>query len=309
MADKADAPLDDLMMAMDVVDTLRHDEALVRKELNADNRDEGMIKRLKELYAAQGIDVPDHILRAGVEGLKEDRFVYAPPTSGFSRFLALTYVTRMTWSKWLAALALVIVITGAGWQFLVVGPRERAAEALRIELAQELPARLTDLSERIKGLTNDDTLTAKADALRGDGLAAAADGKAEASRKAATDLQDLATALAQSFEVHIVSRPGTPTGVTRIPDVNRNTKNYYLVVEARDSDSKPLSYNVVSEEDGKSESVTIWAQRVSKAVFDRVRRDKEQDGIVQDTLLGTKKRGEEDIGWKSGVGEGAITQW
>ncbi len=115
MADKAEAPLDDLMMAMDVVDTLRHDEALVRKELGSENRDARMIERLREIYASQGIDVPDHILEAGVEGLKEDRFVYNPPAGGISRFFALLYVTRMSWSKWLAAVVVVLVLAGAGW--------------------------------------------------------------------------------------------------------------------------------------------------------------------------------------------------
>ncbi|WP_417689810.1 DUF6384 family protein [Roseibium sp.] len=309
MAEKAEAPLDDLMMAMDVVDTLRHDEVLVQKELSADTRDEGMIKRLKDLYAAQGIDVPDHILQAGVEGLKQDRFVYAPPASGFSRSLALLYVTRGSWSKWLAGLLVAAIIGIAGWQFLVVAPRERAAEALRIELTQDLPARLAELSDRVKGLTDNQALQTRADTLRADGLSAAADGKAEAARKAASDLQALAATLAQSYDVQIVSRPGTPTGVTRIPDANRNAKNYYLVVEGIDADGKAVPLPVVSEEDGKSELVTIWAQRVSKAVFDRVRRDKEDDGIVQQTRLGTKKRGETDIDWISGVETGAITKW
>ncbi|MBO6932287.1 MAG: hypothetical protein JJ856_22145, partial [Roseibium sp.] len=47
MASKTDAPLDDLMMAMDVVDTLRHEEGQVTKELQADQRDEAMVERLR----------------------------------------------------------------------------------------------------------------------------------------------------------------------------------------------------------------------------------------------------------------------
>ena len=52
------APLDELMMAMDVVDTLRHDERVALKELDSDQRDAQMIARLRDLYRSQGIEGP-----------------------------------------------------------------------------------------------------------------------------------------------------------------------------------------------------------------------------------------------------------
>ncbi|MEO0980935.1 MAG: DUF6384 family protein, partial [Pseudomonadota bacterium] len=93
-ADKSDAPLDDLMMVMDVVDTLRHEESQVARELKADDRDAAMVDRLRQVYASQGIEVPDHILKAGVEDLKRDRFVYSPPKTVFQRTLAMVYLSR-----------------------------------------------------------------------------------------------------------------------------------------------------------------------------------------------------------------------
>ncbi len=309
MADKPDAPLDDLMMAMDVVDTLRHDEQLVAKELGADNRDERMIARLREIYASQGIEVPDHILQAGVEGLKEDRFVYAPPSAGAMRLLAHIYVARMTWSKWLGGLVLACVILVAGWQLLVVAPRERAAAALQVELTREIPETLTTLSQRIAGLNPEKSALDEAQRLIDIGQTAAKDRKIEAARKAVADLRTLASELAAVYDVRIVSRPGTPTGVTRIPDANPNANNYYLVVEAIGPDGKVVERTVKSEEDGEEKKVTIWAQRVPESTFERVRKDKEKDGIVQDNLLGTKVRGKLGIDWKDAVETGAITTW
>jgi hypothetical protein len=309
MAEKKDAPLDDLMMAMDVVDTLRHDEALVVKELGAEDRDNRMINRLRELYASQGIDVPDHILEAGVAGLKEDRFVYAPPAAGFMRFLAGLYVSRITWSKWLAAAVVAVVLAGMAWQFLVVAPRERAAEALQLELTEEIPAAVASLSERIRGLSNDKDVLSETDRLAGAARIAAEDGKTDEARKAIDDLRVLAAELAAAFEIHIVSRPGTVTGVTRIPEVNQNSQNYYIVVEAVAPDGSVIERKITSEEDGKVKSVTIWGQRVSRATFDAVRKDKVDDGIVQNSLLGTKERGKRAVDWTNGVEEGAITEW
>ena len=62
------------MIAMDVVDTLRHDRLIVDRELNDAGRHDDLIKRLREIYKGQGIEVPDHILEEGVKALKEDRF-------------------------------------------------------------------------------------------------------------------------------------------------------------------------------------------------------------------------------------------
>ena len=50
----APAKLDDLMMAMDVVDTLRHRERLIERELNEEVREEQLIARLRALYKSSG---------------------------------------------------------------------------------------------------------------------------------------------------------------------------------------------------------------------------------------------------------------
>ena len=43
-------PLEEVMLAMDVVDTLRHRESLVSRELNEDERDRQLIARLRESF-------------------------------------------------------------------------------------------------------------------------------------------------------------------------------------------------------------------------------------------------------------------
>ena len=44
----AQPPLDDVMLAMDVVDTLRHDQLIVERELNEEERRAKLIERLRE---------------------------------------------------------------------------------------------------------------------------------------------------------------------------------------------------------------------------------------------------------------------
>ena len=79
--------LDDVMIAMDVVDTLRHREDLVRRELNEEGREGELIARLRQIYHDQGIEVPDSVLADGVKALKDSRFVYTPPPARWKRTL------------------------------------------------------------------------------------------------------------------------------------------------------------------------------------------------------------------------------
>jgi hypothetical protein len=82
------APLNDVMLAMDVVDTLRHNQDLVARELNGEAREAQLIERLRALYHQQGIDVSDAILREGVAALGESRFIYEPPKPSLGTALA-----------------------------------------------------------------------------------------------------------------------------------------------------------------------------------------------------------------------------
>ncbi len=106
-------PLDDLMLAMDVVDTLRHERGIVEHELTARDRDRRLLERLRELYAGQGITVADEVLAEGVAALREGRFVYTAPAVGLGRCLQIAYVTRARWGKYLLAFIAVGIAAAA----------------------------------------------------------------------------------------------------------------------------------------------------------------------------------------------------
>ena len=69
-----DAPvIDDVMMAMDVVDMLRHREDWVRRELDESGREEALIDRLRRIYSGQGIAVPDRVTPEATESSRDGR--------------------------------------------------------------------------------------------------------------------------------------------------------------------------------------------------------------------------------------------
>lgn len=96
-------PLDELMLAMDVVDTLRHERQLVEDVLAAGDRDRQFIEHLRQIYASQGIAVAEDVLAQGVDALRKDRFAYVAPAPGVGRSLQVAYVTRGRWGRYVLA--------------------------------------------------------------------------------------------------------------------------------------------------------------------------------------------------------------
>jgi hypothetical protein len=113
----------------------------------------------------------------------------------------------------------------------------------------------------------------------------------------------------QEFTLRIVSGPNGPTGVWRILSSNPKVRNYYIVVEAVAPDGQVLHVPVTSEEDGQTASVSRWGIRVTEEVFNVVRRDKEDDGVVQQNRFGEKRRGQSHVEFAMPVVGGAILRW
>jgi len=294
-------PLDDVMLAMDVVDTLRHQQLLVERELNTEQRDLKMIERLRSIYASQGIDVPDHVLEEGVTALKEDRFVYDPPEAGFKTWLAKVYVSRVRWGKPVAIGIGVLAVVWLGYSYFVSWPAAREAA----ELPAALQSQYQVLSELAKGPVARDRsrtlLESGKSALNRDDRGAA---------KAVLDkMEALQSDIEQEYELRIVSRPGERSGVWRIPDANPDARNFYIIVEAVTPEGKSLEIPVLSEEDGRVHRTSKWGLRVPEAEFERIAADKRDDGIIQDNLFGKKQRGYIEPEYSMSTTGSAITSW
>lgn len=306
----ATAPkFDDVLLAMDIVDTLRHRERVVSKALDGAAREEELLARLREIYEGQGIEVPDHILRDGVKALEEQRFVYKPPESGFMTGLARLYVTRDRWGKPVGILTGLIALIFAAWMGFVELPRQAEARQARIELTQTLPTELDRLREAALSVAETDPVRNRIISLHEDGVNAIAEQDAGRARSAATRLRDLNETLRQSFAVRIVSRPGEYSGVFRIPEDNPGTRNYYLIVEAVDDNGNLVATQITSEEDQRTKMTQIWGVRVPEAVFDAVAADKQDDQIIQNAIIGRKPRGVLDIDYTINGAGGAILEW
>jgi hypothetical protein len=302
--------LDDVLLAMDVVDTLRHREHLVLTELDAGAREAALLARLKDIYAAQGIDVPERILKEGVKALEEKRFLYEPPKPTLGVSLAKLYITRDRWLAPVAFALLAVVALSGAYQVGVAAPARANAARAEIELTQTLPSALTRLHREVSAAALEEKAKLQADGLLADGQRAIAAGDARAARSVVDGLDTLQADLGAIYQVRVVYGPGEEyTGVFRIPEDVPGARNYYLIVEAVDPSGRLVEVPVTSEEDRRSDRVSRWGQRVSEAVFNDVAADKGDDQIVQNSVIGQKMAGYISPQYSVETPGGAILEW
>ncbi len=295
------APLEDLMVAMDVVDTLRHRQQLVERELDSEGRRERLIEKLREIYSGQGIEVSDQVLADGVRALEEDRFRYSPPQTTFAARVAHLYVRR---DKWLRPVLLLLVLLFGLWlsYYLVsVRPETSARAALPGELAQRY-------AEVVK-VSDDEAALVQARQYKSGGELALENGRYDEARSAIENLEQMLMQLKLAYKLQVIQRHEEQSGVWRIPDVNTRARNYYLIVEAVDARGQVLSLPVTSEETGKTRVVNKWGIRVDASVFERIADDKQDDGIIQQREIGQKQQGRLEPEYSIDTSGAAITDW
>ena len=252
-------PLEEVMLAMDVVDTLRHSEGLVSRELNTEARRAALVDRLRDIYQAQGIVVSDAVLEQGVLALEEERFVYERPARSPKVWLAELYCSRSRWGKpFLLGLGL-FALLGLGYYFLSVRPVEQERA--------ELPRNLDTVFAQIVNVSKEDTAIAEAQALLESGRSAIASEDYEMASSQYQSLRDLRARLEAAYKLSIVTDPNENSGVWRVPAVNSRARNYYLIVEAVNKGGDREAVIVRNEEDGKQYLVKRWGLRVDEVTF------------------------------------------
>lgn len=301
--------LDDVMLAMDIVDTLRHRERLVEMELGGEAREQALIRRLKEIYAAQGIDVPDDILKDGVKALEDKRFQYEAPKPGIAVSLAKIYIARDRWLKPLALVFGLAAFATATYEFGYAAPREARIAAEQVDLKETLPAGLASARDAGLALAADDGARARIETAYQDGIAAARKGEAGPARAALEVLARLKGDLEMDLTVRIVQRDDENSGVFRIRDDAPNVRNYYLIVEAVDAGGRVHALEIESEEDRSVERVAKWGVRVPEGVFNTVAADKQDDRIIENAVIGRKPRGALQPAYSTDGAGGAILKW
>ena len=166
--------LDEVMLAMDVVDTLRHQQSVVDRELGAEDHEQALIEKVRKIYAGQGLTVSDEVIAEGVRALREERFSYRPPQKSFQLTLARLYVNRGRWAKRGALVITALLAIVLVYQFAVVAPQKRARQQQQraLQELEAMPAKLADQRNRVLAEAHEDAARLQAEALYRDAMAA-----------------------------------------------------------------------------------------------------------------------------------------
>lgn len=295
------AALEDVMVAMDVVDTLRHQQGIAERELDNEARRERLLKRLKDMYTAQGIDVPEAVLLEGIAALEEERFSYTPVERSWRTKLAGLWVSRKRWGRPIGVLAAIAAALWGVYFALEVLPQRQLAESLPNDIRQTLST--------IERQSKDPSIVPQAKQLADTALSSLKRDDLASAKAQLSSLQDIRERLSQDFVVRIVSRPNENSAVWRIPPGNSQARNYYLIVEAIDRNNQVVEITVVNEEDNKTERRKTWGLRVSEETFYKIASDKQDDGIIQRNKVGVKRAGYIKPEFSVPTTGATITEW
>lgn len=295
------APLEDVMAAMDVVDTLRHDLSIAERELDGEGRRERLLERLKELYSAQGIEVPEHVLQDGIDALEQERFQYTPVDPSWQTRLATMWVSRKRWSKPVGFLAIVASLFFGFYIFTDVLP----ARQIRAELPGKVQRSLATIESVAK---NPDVITQAAQYAR-EARTLIDQEELDEAQVLVENMQSIAERLQQAYTIRVVSRANERSGVWRRPPNNPQASNYYLIVEAVDKNNRAVELSITNQENNKVARKKVWGLRVNAEMFHRIAADKQDDGIIQNNNVGEKKVGYLKPTFSIPTTGATITEW
>ena len=303
---------DQVMLAMDVVDTLRHREAALEEVLARD--DDALIEKVRRIYRDQGIDVPDDTILEAVKALKEQRFSYKPPKKSWRLFLAYAYIGRVKWVRRVAVVAFIgVLVWGVFYLHESYNKRKIQAqvEAQKAEEKDfaEIIAGYGNLMQRAHDLAKTPDAKSAIESATSALTFAIDQGNSTAAKRAVNDLHNLMNEIGMAYDLRIVSRPEEKSGVFRIPKDNPGVRNHYIIVEAIDHHGNLVEVSITSEENNDSQRVTTWGIRVDSSVFEKVKQDKLDDGIIQNNQFGSKRAGALKPDYQFPTKGGAIIQW
>jgi hypothetical protein len=309
--------LAEMTRIMDVAATLRKERTLVDEQLNIDQVKQKLRERLLEAARVSGDPVTADQIDAAIDQYYDRLHEFQEPPASVATFAAHVWVRRAPVLKALAAIAVVIA---ALWGLLAAGllpgearDRRLAAERRAVvaereardrRLAAEHQAAITrreatveSIARSIEAIAKEPAAKSEASDLWTAAQAAAAAGDEAKLAALEQELQALQSELELEYTLTIASQPGEQSAVERnwTDEKGTRTSGLYVFVEARDARGAPVRVPVKSRETGRITEVSRWGEQIPEAVFERLREDKEADGVLDERDFGVKRRGTRTI--------------
>jgi hypothetical protein len=134
----------------------------------------------------------------------------------------------------------------------------------------------------------------------------------------ANQLNRIHELLSQELTYKIVTKTGVKSGIDRYytDSRGRRASGVYLIIEASNSNGRIVPQDITSEETNRTSTVSMWGDRVPNATYEAVKRDKMDNGRIENNVYAIKARGyiTPQVKMKGRDGqplrrEGQITKW
>ena len=277
--------LNEMLRVMDVAREMSRNRGVAEEMFR---RDEVRIELREKLMRSAQL-AGDRVTEAEVDVAIAQYFAtlntYSDPKPSLTRVAALAWV----WRQRIAACVAAVAITLGGSYYLFFSssaPLSPTAQATRAVAAEQETASV--LVARISALTSDPAVLTQAMSLQAE-LNTARTEDVTTAIAAREKLAGMVDQLSASYEVHVVSTPGETSAIER--GMEGKGSIYYAIVEARDAAGNVITQPIRNAETGRVEQVTKWAEEVPRAVYQRLKKDKTDDGLLGETLFSVKARG------------------
>jgi hypothetical protein len=287
--------LEEMTRIMDVAATLRKERAIVDQQLNIDQIKAKLRERLMEAAKVSGDPVTEEEIAVAVEQYYDRLHEFREPPASFQKFLAHLWVLRSSIVKALAGLAAAVAVV---WGLLAAGilpgeARDRRIAEDQQAIVDQREMAAQQLASAIGTIARESEVEREASDLLLAARAAADAGDIDKLNELEAKLRALQAELELEYTLVIASRPGEQTGLDRYWTDEQGTRvsGLFVFVEARDAAGNPVSVPIENRETGRIERVSRWAEQVPEAVFERLKADKQADGVLDERGFGVKRRG------------------
>lgn len=287
----AEPNLDEMLKILDAASALRRERELVTEQLSVDEFRARLRDRMLAAAAASGNPVKPEEVEAAIDAYFHRLHAFAEPPTSFETVLAHAYVRRRAILGW-GAVALTALTLG-WWVFLrpesplgLVGRSERALAAASRDVQGQIAA--------ARALSIDPAANSRIEALATQAATFEGQGDTDKLKRLAPELSEIVAQLQTDYTIEVVHDPEKKSAVDRMRNDRdgKRVAGYYLIVEARDRDGKPVELRIRNEETDKDTKTTAtWAERVPKEIYERLRADKQSDGRLDEFIYAVKRRG------------------
>jgi len=160
-------------------------------------------------------------------------------------------------------------------------------------IAKDAPQAIESQLEAIKLLAEGNQAQELVERLEKDYLASKESNDTSRMQQILLELKSTTEILRSQYRVRIVNRKGVKSGIDRIftDTSGSRVSGYYLVLEAVDRSGNLVSRNIRNSETGSTESVKMWGEEVPREVYEFVKNDKLDNGIIDQDLFSLKSSG------------------